>query len=81
MKYYYVDSENPKERETLDSPKPGRQYTAWYGDKGEFVDVISGVEVHLRAFDYNKLEDFIRNAYHRAPYIKPRVIYEEEMED
>ena len=71
MKYLYVDDE----MNALDEPKKGEQYYARIGN-AEFVDVIKGSETCLRAFDSEALEKFIRNAYHRAPYIKVAKVLE-----
>jgi hypothetical protein len=71
--YYYVDT-----RETVKEPQEGVQWTAWFHKASmnnpggyEFTDVINGVEVALRAWKEEDLEKFLRNAYHRAPFIKP----------
>jgi hypothetical protein len=83
MKYFYVDDLSKQEK--LISPKLGEQYTAWYNrssqnnpDGYEFVDVIGGEEVCLRAVDRSRLDAFLKRAFPRAPYVRIRKIVEEE---
>lgn len=78
MKYYYVDT-----MDIRDYPIEGPQWTAWYmgGSQNnpggrEFSDVIRGQECLIRAMAEDTLQRFLKTAYSRAPYIKPRMIVE-----
>jgi hypothetical protein len=76
MKYYYVDT-----GELREFPREGPQWTAWYVGSSmnnpsgrEFIDVIKGQECVMRAMTEKVLADFLKSAYSRAPYVKPRPI-------
>jgi hypothetical protein len=78
MKYFYVDTQEKRAY-----PKEGPQWTAWYmggtqNNPGgrEFTDVIRGDECILRAMTEENMVSFLKMAYSRAPYIKPRHIVE-----
>ena len=76
--YWYVDT-----KEMLEEPKKGHQWCAWYVGSSqnnpggrEFTDVIRGEEAGIRAMTEEALEAFLKMAYHRAPFVKPREIIE-----
>ena len=76
--YYYVDTQ-----EMLKEPKEGPQWTTWYigssmNNPGgsEFSDVIKGSEVKVRAMTEEALKKFLKNAYKRAPYLRPYLVTE-----
>lgn len=80
-KFFYVDT-----REVLREPKPGRQFVAWYGrgsmtypEGYPYVDVINSEEVQIRSMDEEILTKWLRSVYQRAPYIKAKLIVEEEV--
>lgn len=77
--FFYVDT-----KEIVKDPKEGKQYVAWYNRSSmnspegyAHVDVINGEEVQIRSMDEETLVRFLRSAYSRAPYIKPKEINEE----
>lgn len=76
--YFYVD-----DKEIVKEPRPGRQFVAWYNRRSQnnptgypHVDQIKGELVQLRAMEEEVLDKFLKGLYHRAPYIKPKEIFE-----
>lgn len=77
--YFYVDT-----KEMLKAPKKGEQFVAWYHRSTQnnklgvpHVEIINSEECQLRATTEEALEAFLRNAYHRQPFIKPAKVVEE----
>jgi len=81
--YFYCDT-----KEVVKVPKNGKQYVAWYNRRSQnnpdgyaHVDHIKGELCQIRSMDEEFLAKFLRDLYSRAPYIKPREIFEDRSDE